>query len=281
MHINYYRSVKENYLGRTGMLLLILVISVAALSPFLSTYCPDAESADLLQPPSRKHWLGTNDVGQDVWSRLVYGAKNSLLVGFGAGAIATLISTVTGTSAALIGGKFEAAVMRLVDALIAIPSIVLIILVAAYVRPSASLLILLLALLTWQGGARVVRAQALALKLKTHITAARSFGAGWPYIVMRHIIPDLSPILLVSFIMSARRAVFMEAGLSFLGISAPGTVSWGSMIYHALQFCHLQAWKWWLIPAGLSLSITIMSLVFIGHALEETIDPRLRGDRNA
>jgi len=275
MHINYCRSVRESFLGKTGIFFLTLVVSVAVLAPLITTYSPDEQSPDLLQPPSREHLLGTNDVGQDVWSRLVYGARTSLVIGFGVGVVATAISALVGTSAALIGGAFEAVLMRTVDAFIAIPSIVVIIFVAAYVRPSTGLLVLLLAVLTWQGGARIIRAQTLALKSKAHITAARSFGASWPYIIVRHILPDLGPVLLVCFIASVRRAVFMEAGLSFLGISTPGIVSWGGMIYHALQFCHLDAWKWWLVPAGLCLSVTITALVFIGHVLEEVIDPRL------
>ncbi|MEA2032615.1 MAG: ABC transporter permease subunit, partial [Euryarchaeota archaeon] len=151
-----------------------------------------------------------------------------------------------------------------------------IILVAAYVLPNVWTLIFLISILTWQGGARLVRAQTLSLKERMHIYAARTFGANKRYISTRHIIPELGPILVAVFIHSATRGVFMEAGLAFLGIADISTVSWGLMMHYALKFYYLEVWKWWLLPTGLALSITIMAFVFIGHAFETAMDPRLR-----
>ena len=190
---------------------------------------------------------------------------------------ATLLSTIFGVSAALIGGLYEKVVMRVVDAFIVIPMVIVIILVAAYIKPSILTLILLISLLSWQGGARIIRAQALSLKERGHVTAAKSFGAHHLYIAWRHIIPDLGPILLVDFIYSVRRAVFMEAGLAFLGITDPTVVSWGMMMRDALNFSYLDVWQWWLVPTGIALSLTIIGLTFIGHAAEPIIEPRLRG----
>ena len=162
--------------------------------------------------------------------------------------------------------------MRVVDAFIVVPMVIIVILISAYIRPNIVTLILLLSLLGWQGGARVIRAQTFSLKARGNVTAARSFGANHLYIAWRHIVPDLGPILLVDFIYGVRRAVFMEAGLAFLGISDPTLISWGIMMRYALKFSYLSVWQWWLIPTGVALSLTIIGLTFVGHAAEPVIE---------
>jgi peptide/nickel transport system permease protein len=277
MHIDLKKEIKESGPGRTGLIILLLMITVALAAPILAPYDPYQQSTASLLSPSWSHWLGTNHVGQDIWSRLVFGARTSLMVGFGVGILSTLLSTVFGVSAALVGGLYEKVVMRIVDAFIVIPMIIIVILISAYIRPSVLTLILLLSLLSWQGGARIMRAQALSLKERGHVAAAKSFGANHFYLAWRHIVPDLGPILLVEFIYGVRRAVFMEAGLAFLGISDPTVVSWGMMMRDALSFSYLNVWQWWLIPTGVALSLIIIGLTFIGHAAEPVIEPRLRG----
>jgi len=277
MHIDLKREIKESGPGKTGLIILLLMITVALAAPILAPYDPYQQSTASLLSPSWSHWLGTNHVGQDIWSRLVFGARTSLLVGFGVGILATLLGTVFGVSAALVGGLYEKVVMRIVDAFIVIPMIIVIILISAYIRPGILTLILLLSLLSWQGGARIMRAQALSLKERGHVAAAKSFGANRFYLAWRHIVPDLGPILLVEFIYGVRRAVFMEAGLAFLGISDPTVVSWGMMMRDALSFSYLNVWQWWLVPTGVALSLIIIGLTFIGHAAEPVIEPRLRG----
>ncbi len=277
MHIDIKKEIKESGPGKAGLLILLVMIALALLAPVLARYNPFLQTADSLLPPSWEHWLGTNHVGQDIWSRLLFGARTSLLVGFGVGFLSTLLSTIFGISSALVGGLYDKVVMRIVDAFIVIPAVIIVILVAAYIRPSILVLIMLLALLSWQGGARVVRAQALSLKERGHVAAARSFGANHFYIAWRHIVPDLGPILLVDFIYGVRRAVFMEAGLAFLGITDPTMVSWGMMMRDALRFSYLNVWQWWLVPTGVALSLTIIGLTFLAYAAEPVIEPRLRG----
>jgi peptide/nickel transport system permease protein len=278
MHIDLKKEIKQSNIGKVGIAILLLVIFVAILAPVLSRYDPDQQSAASLLSPSFSHWLGTNQVGQDIWSQLLYGARTSLLVGFGVGALSLTMSILFGVSAALIGGIYDKIIMRIVDAFIVIPMVVVVILVAAYVRPNLPVLILLLSVLSWQGGARVIRAQALSLRESGHVNASRTFGASRFYIAWRHIVPDLGPILLAEFIYGVRRAVFMEAGLAFLGIGDPMLVSWGTMMRDAMSFSYLDVWQWWLVPAGVALSLTIIGLTFISHAVESVLDPRLRGE---
>ncbi|MBN1691481.1 MAG: ABC transporter permease [Dehalococcoidia bacterium] len=278
MHIDLKKELKQSNLGRTGMAILLLMIAVAILAPVLSHYDPTEQTAASLVSPSLSHWLGTNHVGQDIWSQLLYGARISLLVGFGVGTLSLILSIFFGLSSAIIGGLYGRVVMRVVDALIVIPMVIAVILVAAYIRPDVLVLIFLLSLLGWQSGARVIRAQALSLKESGHVKASATFGADRFYITRRHILPELTPILLVEFIYGVRRAVFIEAGLAFLGICDPMLISWGSMMRDAMRFTYLNVWQWWLVPAGIALSLTIIGLTFISHAAESVLDPRLRGE---
>lgn len=278
MHINIKKEIKKSRVGRVGISILLLVILIALIAPMLSGYDPTRQSTDSLLSPYSGHWLGTNHVGQDIWSQLLYGARTSLMVGFSVGIISLLLSILIGISSALINRLYDRIAMRFVDAFIVIPMIIVIILVAAYVKPSLPVLILLLSTFSWQGGARMIRGQALSLKEQGHVNAARAFGAGRFYIACHHIVPDLAPILIVEFIYTVRRAVFMEAGLAFLGISDPMLISWGVMMRDAMKFSYLNVWQWWLVPAGVALSLTIIGLTFISHAAESVLDPRLRGE---
>lgn len=278
MHVNYWQEIKENRLGRVGLWLFLLLPLLAALAPFLTPYPPEARVGAAFSPPSTQHWLGTNDIGQDIWSCLLYGARTSLVVGCGAALLAGIISVLVGTSSALAGGLYDSLCMRVVDAFLVIPPVLVAILVGAYLKPNLLTLIVLLAVFLWPGGARIIRAEALSLKEKKSVAAARTFGAGSFYIMARHIVPDLGPVLLAVMIQDARRAIFMEAGLSFLGVCDPTLLSWGKMMQQALKFTYLEVWKWWLLPPGIALSLTVTALTLIGYALEGVLNPRLRGE---
>ena len=333
MHIDPKREVIKSNSGRIGLILLLIVVLMAIFASFLTDYDPLAQSEYSFEPPSWDHPLGTNHAGQDIWSQLVYGARTSLIVGLLVAVLSTVLAVLIGASAALIGGIYDRIVMRLVDAFIVIPMILLLILLSVYVDPnlgSGSIiavevligvviigvsiyvvrhlgwvglliigpvivliivsckmlpltggLIVIITLLSWQGGARTLRSQTLSLKEQPHIAAARGFGAGTWYIIRRHIIPDLGPLLVADFVFCMRRAVFLQAGMAFLGIGNPNVISWGSMISDARVWIFLDVWRWWLVPAGVALSLTIIAITLIGSALEPALDPRLRGEVSA
>lgn len=276
MHVNYQREVRQSNIGRIGLALLLLMLVLALLAPVLSSYQPAEYTGNIFSPPTAQYWLGTNDVGQDIWTRLLFGARTSMAVGCGTAVLSTLLSLLIGGTCALFGGLYDRFWMRLVDALIVIPPVIVAILAAAYLRPNALLLVLLLSAFFWPGGARIIRSQALTLKEKMPVAASRTFGAGWGHIMRCHIVPDLGPILVALMIQDARRAVFMEAGLSFLGVADPVMISWGKMMQQALSFTYLEVWKWWLVPTGFALSLTLMGFTFTGLALESAFNPRLR-----
>ena len=276
MHIDPLGDLLHDPQAVAGMTILSLIIVMAVFAPELSTCSPDYYTGQIFSPPSASHLLGTDSMGQDIWSRLLFGARTSLAVATFVAIFSTALSVFIGGSSALIGGLYERFWMRTVDAVLAVPSIIVMILVGAYLRPSLPLLILMLSVLSWPGGARVMRSQILSLKERMHVSAARTFGADWKHILMNHMLPDLGPLVTALMIQDARRAVFMEAGLAFLGVSDPMMISWGKTMQQALAFTYLDVWKWWLLPAGLALSLTLVGLSFLGFGMETAMDLRLK-----
>lgn len=278
MHIDPLGAISEDPLAKTGLFMLAIITLLAIFAPLLSNYSPHDYTGKIFSPPDMDHPLGTDSMGQDIWVRLLYGARTSLLV---AGAVALLsssLSVLVGATAALAGGYYERFCMRIVDAMTSLPTVIVMILVAAYLRPSLLLLIVLISAFSWPGGARIVRSQVLSLKEKVHINASRTFGASKRHIIFTHITPELTPIISALMMQDARRAVFMEAGLAFLGVSDPMVISWGKMMHQALAFTYLDVWQWWLVPTGLALSATLIGISFLSFCLETAMDPRLGKD---
>ena len=278
MHINPLRELSHDPLAKIGLLMLAMITLMAIFAPLLSNYSPHDYTDKIFSPPSRGHPLGTDSMGQDIWVRLLYGARTSLLVAGSVALLSSSLSVLVGASASLAGGFYERFSMRIVDAMISLPTIIVMILVAAYLQPSLPLLILLVSAFSWPGGARIIRSQVLSLKERMHINAARTFGADKRHIIFTHIIPDLSPIISALMMQDARRAVFMEAGLAFLGVSDPMVISWGKMMHQALAFTYLDVWQWWLVPTGLALSATLVATSFLSFCQETAMDPRLKKD---
>lgn len=275
MHINYWEHATTSVQGRIGGALLGAVLVAALIGPIVAGSA-DLPSRDIFHPPSAAHPLGTNDFGQDVLGLLLAGARLSLTVALSAGLLTTVLSALVGAGAVMTGGLWDRVLMRFTDVMLAVPSVVVIIVIAAYLRLNPVGLILLIALFGWPGTARVIRARTLTLVGRTHVLAAWTFGAAKPYLLYRHILPDLVPLLLVGFLQSARRAVFLEAGLAFLGIGDPTVVSWGIMIQNALRFYYMEAWVWLLLPPALAVAATILAFNLLGNSIEQAVDPRLR-----
>lgn len=277
MHINYWKIIKNKNSGKIGMAIILFVIIVSLFYPLLN-FSFNNERGESFTPPSWSHPLGTNDVGEDVLTLLSSGAKTSLLVASGSTFIALFLSVLLGSIAGLAGGVVDSTLMRFVDILIILPELLLLILFASFFHPGIYFEIILMGFLIWPGGARIIRSQTLMLKEKSYIKSSITFGAGKLYITFRHIATEMGPIIAALFIQFTRRAVFMEAGLSFLGISDTSITSWGKIIHHALQYIYLDAWLWWLLPVGLMLSLTLMGLAFLGYAIEDAMNTHLRGN---
>ncbi len=276
MHVNYWKELNKDRLGRKGLYMVALLGVVAAGAGWLAPHDPFAYVAPPLSAPSWSHPLGTNEVGQDIFSELLYGARTTLLVGSAAALFSTFFSLLLGLLAGLFRGWVERVLLRLVDVMLVIPVFLLALLVAAYVQPGEVTLVVLFAFLLWPPGARIIWAQVLSLRSQGHVAAARHFGAGTGYVALRHLVPELYPLLAVNFIQVVRRAVFMEAGMAFLGVFDPSQKSWGLMLHYARDFMFTDAWLWWLLPSALAISFTIIAFALVGYALEAALDPRLR-----
>ncbi len=262
-----------------GAAILAGYMLMAAAAPRLAPYDPSAYVGRSLERPSAQHLLGTNDVGQDILSELIYGTRVSIAVGLSAALLTLVIATIVGTLAGLAGGWADKVFMRLVDVMLVIPRLPLMIVLAAYLGANLGTVILVIGLLGWPGPARVIRAQVLSLRARAQVEAARLFGAGAGYIARRHLIPELGPILAASLVAQANRAVMMEASLAFLGLGDPSAKSWGMMIRYALSagdFYFSARWLWWLLPAGLNLTLLLLGFTFLGIGLDVLTHPRAR-----
>lgn len=270
-------ATRGQALARAGLVMLALFGLLAALAPSLSPQDPEEMDTPML-PPSRSHPLGTNDIGQDILSELLYGARFSLLIGF----LSAVTSTSLGLCLGLISGyrdKVGFAIMRVVDVFLAIPRFPLIILMAAFLRPGLKTLVLFFVLFGWPGATRLVRSLILTERNREYVDAVRLLGASDCRIMVRHLLPASIPIALVRFIMEFQHVILAESGLSFLGLGDPTIKSWGAILHYAFEYPTIfisDVWVRWAMPPGICITLVVLALTFVGFSLEEWAEPRLR-----
>ena len=260
-----------------GLVILVALVAVAVVAPWIAPHPPLAITGDALEDPSAQHLLGTNDAGSDTLSRLLIGSRTTLVVAGGATALILAIGVAVGVTAGLRGGVVDTVLMRLVDVFLALPVLPLLIFIAALAGPSRTLSILMIGLFLWPETARIVRSQTLSLRSRGFIATARAFGAGPAYVMRRHLVPALGPVIAANLVFVAGTAVTIEAGLAFIGLGDPAAVSWGAELNRALSNPEIyigSLWLWWLLPAGLALTLAILSFTFIGVGLESRFNPR-------
>ena len=266
-------------LAVAGFLMLVLVLGAAVFADLLTVHPPDRSTGSPYEAPSSDHLLGTDDLGRDLWSQLVFGARVSLWVGL----VAAVVATVLGTAAALVAGWYlrwaDAAIMRLVDLTLSLPFLVLVLVLAAYFGRGLDVLIVLIAGVLWARPARLLRGQVLKIREFGHTEAALAMGANPVRIMVVHIGWRLVPLLVSQFVRAAAVAVIVQSGVAFLGLGDPGRISWGSTLYFANNGSAIltDAWLWWIVPPGVALTVLIVGLAFVGFAFEEMADPQLSG----
>lgn len=260
----------------TGMGMALLLFFLVLLGPPFAPYDPNNMSFRSLSPPSAENWLGVNDGGMDIFSELLYGMRNTVSFGLLAGLVSLILGVAVGLTAAWFGGVLDQISMRLADILLAIPAVMILIMTAALFRPSPVTLALILSIMLWPTTAKGIRAQALVVKNRLHIHAARQMGASGAYVITRHLLPELFPLYLIGFATKARMAMFMEASLAFLGLFDPSRKSLGVMISYALKYYYLDIWWNWLLPPIFLLTLLIMTVTFLAISLEKVFDPRLK-----
>ncbi len=221
--------------------------------------------------------LGTDDIGADLWSQLVYGARISLFIGLLAALVGTSIGAVVGVVAGYAGGVVDEILMRLVDILLVLPFLPLLLTLVFLYGKNIYYLILFIAIFGWQGLARAIRSQVLSLRETAFVECAKAAGGSKFYIMRKHLLPNVFPLIFPSLVLSIPGAILFEASLSFLGFGDPRVPTWGKMLQYAFLgegFSRL-AW-WWILPPGLAITTLSLAFVFMGHAFDEIVNPRLR-----
>ncbi|MCD6527801.1 MAG: ABC transporter permease [Desulfuromonas sp.] len=270
-----WRQIAANKMAMAGAIMILSMFVLAALAPLIAADPGAVDVSRQLQPPSFHAWLGTDDLGRDVFSRIAYGARISLLVGFVAVGIATVVGIAVGALAGYYGGWVDTIVMRFVDIMLCFPSFFLILAVIAFLEPSIWNIMIIIGLTGWMGVARLVRAEFLSLRERDFVLAIRSLGASDTRIILRHILPNaLSPVL-VSAALGIAGAILTESALSFLGIGVqPPTPSWGNMLIVGKQTLGT---AWWLsFFPGMAILITVLGYNLLGEGLRDALDPRLK-----
>jgi peptide/nickel transport system permease protein len=262
-------------IARIGLAIVVILVVVAAAAPRMAPQDPNAQHlAEHLRGPSPGHPLGQDQAGRDILSRIVYGARVSVLVGFTTVAVSLFIGVCLGSLAGYFGRLVDDVVMRAIDVLQAFPGILLAIALTAVLGPSLRNIVLALCVLGWIGYARIVRGQFLRLRETEFVSAARALGAGDLRIILRHILPNIWAPVIVQATFGVAGAILAEASLSFLGLGTQGIPSWGGMLDEGVDFLN-QAPHVAIFP-GLALMITILGLNFLGDGLRDRLDPRMR-----
>lgn len=255
---------------------LILMIFAASFAPYLAPYDPAVQDSQArLQGPTSEHWLGTDHFGADTFSRLVYGARISLQVSFGATVIAAVFGTLLGMVAGYTGGWTETIAMRLVDLLLTMPPILMALFIVSFLSPSVTNLIFVIGFLNIARFARIAHGSTLSLKTLDYVEAGKALGATTGRIIRRAILPNIMAPILVQASLGMGHAILMESGLSFLGLGPPPpTPTWGRMIESSTRFMHLNAHM--VIWPSIAISVTVLALNVLGDALRDELDPKLR-----
>jgi peptide/nickel transport system permease protein len=268
-------AFRRRPIAMVSLVLLIVMLVLAIGAPFFGRYDPvESVLTAFEQPPSAAHWFGTDSAGRDVWSRLIWGGRNSLFIGLCAVSIATTIGTLVGAVSGFYRGILDGLLMRITDAFLAFPSIVLILMLASVLGPSILNVVIVLGVLSWTGIARLVRGQFLSLRELDWVMAARAVGVTNSRLIVRHLLPHVISQVLVAATFGAAAATLAEASLSYLGLGVrPPTPSWGSMLSGAQSIHVLQSVAWsWLAP-GLTLTIVVLAINYVGDTLRRALDP--------
>lgn len=268
----------KNKMATAGGLFLILVVILAIFTPWIAPYSYEAQNLGLgATPPSGDHWLGTDYLGRDLLTRILYGGRVSLMVGFAATAVSLLVGVLYGATAGFLGGRVDSAMMRLVDILYALPFTIFVIILMVFFGRNIILLFMAIGAVEWLTMARIVRGQVLSLKEKEYIEAAVAMGLTKFRILTRHLIPNALGPIIVYTTLTIPNVMLLEAFLSFLGLGVqPPMSSWGLLIHDGAE--QMENYPWLLMYPSIALSATLFSLNFLGDGLRDALDPRVSKD---
>ena len=287
--VSAVREVGRRPLGAFGLVTIAVVILMALFGPLLASQDPLASSsfdfAHRMEGPSGAHWMGTDESGRDLFSQFLLGARISLIVGIAAGLASCFIGAVVGICAGYFGGHTDRTLTFLDDWFLVIPFVPFAVLVAALLQDDArqipggktGIIVFVLAITGWAGTTRIVRAQVLSLRERQFVERARSQGASHLWIMRRHILPNVMPIVWANSVLIIALAVLGEAGLSYFGLGDPDAFSWGTQLYNGFQAGAINSGAWWyVVPPGLAITLFVLAFFAVGQVIEEIADPKAR-----
>lgn len=269
----YWRKFRKNPLSCASLVIVLLLYCMAAFAPWLASYDPHkTDTQNWLNPPDGQNWFGTDRLGRDIFSRVVYGSRVSLTVGFISTALVILIGTMLGSLAGYYGGFWDTLIMRFTDVIMVFPTLFLIITLVSLFEPGLIYIILVIGFVGWTSVARLVRAEFISLREREFIQAVRVLGASDSRIIFRHLLPNAMGTIIVAATLSVPAAILAEAGLSFLGFGVPAPIpSWGNMLREAQGYLR-HSW-WYAAFPGFFIFLTVMAFNLLGEGLRDAMDP--------
>ena len=261
-----------------GTVLLLIFILLTLIGPAVYEYRHDGYAlGKRIQAPDAVYRLGLDELGRDVLGAIIYGARASLAIGFFVTLLVVLVGTVLGITAGYFGGLFDIVIMRITEAFMLVPFMPLVLTLAAVIGQRFSNIIIILGLTSWPGTCRIVRAQTLSIKQRNYVERARSLGGSGVYIMFRHILPNVFPLIFSNIILLVQGAIIAESTLAFLGIGDPSIPTWGQLLRSAREQGSILTGSWWLfVPAGVCIVLLASSFVFISYGFDEILNPKLR-----
>ncbi|GAB3228246.1 ABC transporter permease [Glycomyces halotolerans] len=277
-----WRDYRRQRSGMVGLVLLGCIVAIAVAAPLISDQSQlsvTAATGGRMEPPSAAYPLGTDEVGRSILALTIWGARLSLLIGLTATVVAIVIGTLVGVTSGHIGGWYGWVALRISDWFMVLPSLVVAIALLAVMGRSVATTVVVIAIVSWSGTARLVRAQTLTVRARPYLERARALGAGHWHQMTRHILPNVLPLVLASATLLVPSAILMESSLAWLGLGDPNVVSWGGILNRAWSNGAVSARAWWyLLPPGLAILIVVTAFMLCGRALEAVFNPRLRGE---
>ncbi|MDQ3784545.1 MAG: ABC transporter permease [Actinomycetota bacterium] len=260
-----------------GALLLVLFVAIALAAPLISPHSPTGKVGPVYAPPSSEHLLGLDDGGIDMLTLLIWGARVSLLVGFAASLMAMLIGGTVGILSGYLGGRTDTVLMRITDYFLVIPDVPLMIVAAAIWGQSLLNIVVIIAVIYWTSTARLIRAQVKSVREQVYVKRARALGAGNARLIVKHVLPQVTPLLIANTVLTVATAIFAETYIAFLGLGDPSQVSWGKLIQNSLTGGAIFSDAWWaIVPPGVCVTFVILACTMVGQSMEDALNPRLK-----
>jgi peptide/nickel transport system permease protein len=271
-----WRQYRRHKVAMVATIVMLILAAACYLAPLIAPYEFDAiDLKNVKQPPSKEHWMGTDDLGRDLFTRILYGGRISLSIGIFSALVATVFGSLMGAVSGFYGGSVDNSLMRFTDIVYSIPSLPLLIVLTSYTNAAVPVMVLIIGFLSWMATARVVRSSVLSLKKQDFVLAARMIGTRDQFVIFRHILPNTMGPIIVGATLGVGMAIIIESSLSFLGLGvSPPTPTWGNMLQDSQD---TMATKPWLtIFPGLAILLTVLCINFIGDGLHDALDPTLR-----